>query len=157
MKRYYLPLSLLLLAACASGPSNDFQAGDAEAAIRKADAAFEAGARAGDANVLANTYAADAVLLPPNMPMIRGRDAIHTFWSGLVGGVTSLDVSLNTTDVQQSGDLAVETGTYRLQMTPKNATAAVNDEGKFLIAWRKIDGQWKIVRDMFSSDAAPAH
>lgn len=148
--------SLIVFAACASRPSADFQSGDAENAIRKADAAFSTAARAGDANALADTYAADALLLPPNMPMLRGREAIRAFWSGLLGSASAVDLTLNTTEVQQSGDLAMEMGQYRLHMTPKNATTPVNDEGKFLLAWRKVDGQWKIARDMFSSDMPPA-
>lgn len=150
--KYLLVGSLVLFCACASRPSSEFQAGDAESAIRKADAAFEAGARAGDANVLASAYTADAVLFPPNAPMMRGRDAILAFWSAFLGSASNVDLTLTTTDVQQSGDLAVETGQYRLHMTPKTAAAPIIDEGKFLLAWRKVDGQWKIVRDMFNSD-----
>ena len=144
--------SLLLVCSCASRPSSDFQSGDAESAIRKADAAFEAAARSGDANALANTYTADGVLLPPNAPIMRGREAVRAFWSAFVGSATALDLTLMPTEVQQAGDLAVEMGQYRLHMTPKSASTAINDEGKYLVEWRKVDGQWKIARDMFNSD-----
>jgi uncharacterized protein (TIGR02246 family) len=149
--------SLLLVCACASRPSSDFQAGDAENAIRKMDSSFAMAARAGDATAMSEAYATDAVVLAPNMPVVRGRDAIRSFWSGYLGQFASFDLSLTPDDVQQSGDLAVETGHYRANMTPKNATAQVNDEGKYVVVWRKIDGQWKLTRDMFSSDLAPAH
>jgi uncharacterized protein (TIGR02246 family) len=157
MKTFAATCSLLLACACASQPSADFQAGDAEKAIRKADSDFVMAARSGDTTAIVNTYAPDAIVLASNTPMVHGREAIRSFWTGFLGQFASVDFSLTPDDVQQSGDLAVETGRYRANLTPKNATTPVNDEGKYVVVWRKIGGQWKMVRDMFSSDLAPAH
>ena len=149
-----LACSLFVVCACASQPSSDFQSGDAENAIRKANAELMTAFRSGDANAVANVYAADAMVLAANTPAVRSRDAIRTFFTHFLGGAASIDVTLTTSDVQQSGDLAVETGQYVLHITPKNAALPVTDQGKYLVAWRKIEGQWKITRDAFNSDLA---
>jgi ketosteroid isomerase-like protein len=149
--------SMLLVCACASRPSSDFQSGDAESAIRKAESGFMTAVRGGDVDAMTNLYASNAVLLPPNAPAMPNHDAIHAFWGGMMATASAVDLTLTTSDVQQSGDLAVETGQYVLHLTPKNATTPVNDQGKYLVAWRKVGGQWKMIRDAFSSDLPAPH
>jgi ketosteroid isomerase-like protein len=155
MRRLFIP-GILLLAACATQPSGDFQAGDAETAIKRHNAAFGAAVKAGSASDLEALYGDTAVLLPPNMPATRGRAAIGQFWGGMLAtGAATLELTAD--DVMQQGDLAVETGRYALVLTPKGATTNVNDNGKYIVVWRKIGGDWKIVRDIYSSDLpAPA-
>jgi len=138
-------LAALLLAACASMPAND-----AEQAIRKADADFATNARAGNAAALAAFYADDAVLMPPNAPAFRGPEAIRQFWGGfLATGQIGLDLTVDK--VTQSGDLATEIGRYEITITPKGA-APIHDKGKYIVAWRRTGGTWKIFGDIFNSD-----
>lgn len=158
MKRVIGIAILSLLSACGSSKvSSDFQPGDAEAGIRRTNAGFQTAMRAGDIDAVMSAYAADAMLLPPNMPGMSGPAAIRQFWSGYLSQGT-VDLTLTTDDIQQSGDLAVETGHYVARLTPKAAGAMpVNDNGKYMVVHRKIGGQWRILRDMFSSDLAPVH
>jgi ketosteroid isomerase-like protein len=96
-------------------------------------------------------YADDAVLMPPNAPAFRGRDAIRQFWSGLLGmGKIEAEIAADT--VVQSGDLATEVGHFALTITPPNAPAPVKDRGKYVITWRRTGGQWKAIYDIFNSD-----
>jgi ketosteroid isomerase-like protein len=54
-----------------------------------------------------------------------------------------------------SGDLAVETGTYAMTIIPKNGNA-VADKGKYIHVWKKsVDGSWKVVRYVPTSDIPP--
>jgi len=61
----------------------------------------------GDAAAIAAFYTDDAVVMPPNSQMIKGRKAIEEFWKGAMGmGVRS--IQLDTLDVQSGTDLAYE-------------------------------------------------
>lgn len=146
MKRLVV-FAALALAGCASMPSTS---NDAESAIRKMDAEFSAAARAGNVDGMMAIYAADAVLMPPNLPAFRGRDAIRQFWSGFLAAGT-IDATVAPDTVWQSGDMATELGHYELTITPKGA-APIHDKGKFVLTWKKIDGQWRAAADIFNSD-----
>lgn len=144
MKRLFSAAAILLAAACASSRiSSDFQSGDAEAAIRAANARFTTNARNGDVPKLVDEfYAADATLMAPGAPAFKGRDNIKKVMSALIG--TGLAVTFTTDEVMQSGDLAVERGRYDL---------AKRESGKYIVVWRKINGTWQAVDDIFNADA----
>jgi uncharacterized protein (TIGR02246 family) len=109
---------------------------------------FEAGARSGNVEQMVSIYADDAVLMPPNMPSLTGREAIAKFWSGMLQGGT-VDVDLIMEDFQVAGDVAVERGRYEVK-------SPVTDSGKYMLLLRKSRGKWLIATDIFnSSQAAP--
>ncbi|HKS22271.1 MAG TPA: DUF4440 domain-containing protein [Thermoanaerobaculia bacterium] len=145
MKKIAL-LAALLVAACASMPGSD-----AEQAIRKMDEEFSAAARAGNVDGMMAIYADDAVLMPPNFPAFRGRDAVRQFWSGFLAA-GQIDATVAADRVIQSGDLAVEIGHYNLKITPKGGGAPIEDNGKFTLTWQRRGGQWKGIYDIFNSD-----
>jgi uncharacterized protein (TIGR02246 family) len=148
-----LVISVILIAACGSSQmSSDSQSGDAESAIRQADVAVATAMRTGDMDAIANSYTTDATFMPPNMPAAHGQGPIRTSWSGFLGQFSSTDVTLTPDDVQQSGNLAVETGRYMVHVVPKGTTTPVTDSGKYVVVWKKVDGRWKIYRDIFNSD-----
>lgn len=152
MKRL-LAISVLLLAACGSSQmSSDYQSGDAENYIKQADVAFATAMRTSDMDAIANMYTADATFMPPNMAAAHSQSGVRTAWSGFLGQFSSTDITLTPDDVQQSGDLAVETGRYMVHVVPKGTTTPVTDSGKYVVVWKKIDGRWRIFRDIFNSD-----
>ena len=154
MKRTLIVIAIFF-AACATRPSRDFQSGDAEAVIHRASADFTRAVNAGNVDAIVSAYGDSAVLMPPNAPAFRGKDSIRKFWSGFLA-IGKFDGSLVTDDVIQSGDLAVETGHYELTITPKGSTTTVKDSGKYLVAWQKVDGKWRIERDIFNSNLPAA-
>ncbi|HEV7487601.1 MAG TPA: DUF4440 domain-containing protein [Thermoanaerobaculia bacterium] len=154
MKRFILATTAAILTACSSSPriSLEYSAGDAENAIRRANADFAANARAGNAQTLINNfYAPDAVVMAPNMPALRGRDAIQQFWTGFLA-TGSVDLALTSETVTQpSSDVAVETGRYDLSLRPASGQA-IKDAGKYMVLWKKSNGRWWAVDDIFNSD-----
>src|SRR6266542_3517446 len=111
MKRLAV-LGTLLLAACASMPSND--AGEA---IRSMSRDFGTAAGSGNVDAMMSIYADDAVLMPPNLPAFRGRNAIRQFWSGFLGA-GKIEATLTPDNIMQSCDMATEVGHYALSITP---------------------------------------
>ena len=122
---------------------------DIESANREIGKAFSSG----DISALAAFYTEDAVVLPPNSQMIRGRKAIEEFWKGAVGmGVRS--IQLNTIDVQSSGDLAYEIGNATMQIQPQGGSAS-RETVKYVVVWkRQPDNSWKLAVDIWNSSSA---
>jgi len=150
MKRTHIVVAIALILGCMSAFADD-----ADKSIRAAVKAMEAGVLAGDADKTVAMYAADATLMPPNEPAVKGIDAIRKWFGGmLAAGKVKLDI--NVDDVLVSGDLAVERGNWALNMVPNGATTAVTDRGKYIVVWQKRDGKWQAVNDIFNSDVAPA-
>ena len=158
-----LALGVLMLSACtfggpASGDSSPAELTDGDlAAIRAADSAFMAAANAGDVDALAAVYTNSAMLLPPNFPPQRGREAIRKFWDGFLQAYTvKFDIGSDT--IEGRGDLAYNVGHYRFTAVPKaRSEPGMADEGKFVeILKKQPDGSWKYVVDMYSSNLAPS-
>ncbi|MCI0457560.1 MAG: SgcJ/EcaC family oxidoreductase [Gemmataceae bacterium] len=126
-----------------------------EAAIRALDANWGKVATAGDGNAIAALYAADATVMPPMEPAVKG-DAIKKYFVDLTTNFSG-PFEINTASVEGRGDLAYATGTYRSSLTPKKGGKAVVEEGKYLEVLKKQpDGSWKIVYDIWNPNAAPA-
>ena len=150
-------IAVLLLTACASSNLNDVQPGDADRAVAGSNARFTADTTAGNIDRMMSFYSDSAVVMPPNEGPVSGRDAIRQFWTGMLGAYSVSDFKLITDDVTQSCDLAAERGHYDLTMTPKAGGPAMHDVGKYVVVRRKVNGQWKAVTDMFSSNMAVPH
>ena len=108
----------------------------------------------GDAASLAALYIQDGTLLAPNLPIITGRQGIQDFFAGARGaGMTG--ITLQALEVGHDGDLAYEIGTAVVDIQPSGGQPA-KDVGKYVIVCkRQADGSWKMITDMFSSDAPP--
>jgi uncharacterized protein (TIGR02246 family) len=150
MKRARGVFAVVFILCCLSAFAHDD-----EKAIREAVKSMEAGIVAGDAERAAAMYASDAMLMPPNEPAVKGADAIRKWWGGMLG-VGKAKLAINIEKLTVSGDLAVDVGTWDLSLVPTGATTAVNDHGKYIVVWRKRDGKWQAVNDIFNSDVAPA-
>lgn len=147
-------VGLLLITACSYSvhPSSDYVAGDAENAIRARNRTFMAGVAAGNVNEMMTIYSEEAVLLPPNAPAQRGPAAIRQFWTGFLA-TGKFTLNLIPDDIQQSCDMATEIGRYEVTVVPAGTTATVKDGGKYVVSWRKVNGEWRAFADIFNSDA----
>ena len=127
-------------------------------AIDQVNADFVAGFKAGDVAKLVAYYDADATVMPNGMPAAHGSAEIQKTLGEFLGAYTITDFQLTTTDVTVKEDMAIETGTSRMVIQPKQGGGqATTDVGKYVVVWKKqADGSWKLWRDIFNSDAAPA-
>jgi len=122
-----------------------------EQAIRKMDETWVSAAMRGDAATIANFYAPDAVFLIPNAPPAEGPKAIGEAWKGLIS-LPDLTLNYRATriDVAASGDLATAIGTYDFAFSGKGGQ--FRDEGKYVVVWQKLDGEWKVIADIYNSN-----
>ena len=114
--------------------------------ITVANEAFMAAFDGGDAAGVAALYTEDGKLLPPNMDVMSGREAIQAFWQGAMDmGVQSAELKI--AEVEGHGDTAIEVSRYTLC----GAGGQVLDKGKYIVIWKREAGQWKLHRDIFNS------
>ena len=109
----------------------------------------------GDADGVANLYAEDAVLMAPGAPAAVGKAAIRSFIAGDIPNTKAAGLTLNGADITGvgvSGDLGWLTGTF----TVTDSAGTTVDSGKYLSLFRRINSEWKLIRDIWNSDAAPA-
>jgi len=175
--RHMLALSsaALLFAAACSPPSDSAEstpgatgsaAGTlAEPTLTEARAAIDATNQkavaamlAGDAVTASAHYADDAVVMMPGMTRMNGHAEIEAGFKGMMESMKVNAAQFTTNDVTLGGDLAVETGTFSMTTTMKNAKPTT-EQGEYLTVWkRQTDGSWKIIRDINNADpvATPA-
>jgi len=123
-----------------------------EAELRAADIAWSETAGKKDVDAVAGFMTDDGATLPPNEPAAKGKDAVKKGWANLLG-LKDVSVKWAPTQVEVAGssDIGYTNGTYELSFTdPKGSK--VNDKGKYLEVWKKVDGKWKCYLDMYSSD-----
>ena len=119
-------------------------------AIEKENAKFGEVFRQGDAGAVSTLYTEDAMLLPPNLDMIQGKEGIEAFWSGAMQmGVK--DVVLSTVNLVGMGDFICEIGKYKLTIQPEGQEA-FEDDGKYLVIWKQTEeGNWKLHIDIWNT------
>ncbi len=97
----------------------------------------------GDAAAAAALYTEDGKFLAPNADFLSGRDAI--LQAAIDGGIKGLNLS--TLEFEVHGETAHEVGTYELVADG----GAVADSGKFIVIWKRVDGSWRLHRDMINT------
>lgn len=142
-------LAILATLACAPAQSTD-TAADEQAIRGKVDGLNEALTSQND-SAIALLYDSNAVVLPPGRPRVVGRPAIRAFFAEIWPLKATL--TLAAAAVQVTGDLAIEEGTWNWTMP--SPRGEVRDHGKYLVTWRRVDGDWLIARDIWNSDAPP--
>ena len=119
--------------------------------IQGVDETYEKAVANRDIDAIVALYTGDGFFLPPNSPIAQGSDAIRAVIQAYFdAGVVSLD--LETTVLDNQGDVVVEVGRYRLGLEPPGADP-VTDVGKYLQVFkRQADGSFLIAYDCFNSD-----
>ncbi len=101
-----------------------------------------------DAAGLAALYTEDAQLLPPDAEIVSGRAAIQEFFAR-ENPPGSAGIEIATIETRVFGDYAYRQGTVRFQGPDGEAVSA----GKFIGLWKKADGEWRIYRDIWNTNA----
>ena len=130
-------------------------AADESGRIRSGTASWMQSFNSGNAGAVAALYAEEGVLMPPNAPLARGTVAIKEAVAKEIAGAkkSGMTLSQGTLDeINVIGDMAWHSGSYLV----KDKAGKQLDAGKFLEVWEKKNGKWRIVRDIWNSDAAPA-
>lgn len=144
-------VSIILIIGCQNNPGVDIVAEANK--IRQLDSLWLEAMVAKDIEKSAGFFASDGVLMPNQSASITGREKIQE-WFGLwlPDPNVSSTFKPETIEVSASGDIAYDRGTFHYLM--ENKSYRVEDSGKYLIVWKKIENEWKAILDMSNSNLA---
>jgi uncharacterized protein (TIGR02246 family) len=101
---------------------------------------------------LALLYAEDAVWMPQNSPVIKGRAAIEAAFTERYKGPGVLRFTGTASAI--SGTLAFVAATYTVTV-PAEGGATVSFPAKALTVFKRVGNDWKIAYDMQNADQPP--
>jgi uncharacterized protein (TIGR02246 family) len=121
-------------------------------ALEAARRTFIAAMKRGDFTALAALYAEDAIVVPQTSEIRRGSTAIRKFFRNWLSSTKVREFEVTTEDLRLDGNTAYTVGTYRMSCEDASGER-ISDEGKYLIVYeRGPNGEWRIARDMSSSN-----
>jgi ketosteroid isomerase-like protein len=143
-------ISAVVLGSC-SPPQPDL------AGLKKTVDAYNAasteGMLSGNTEKILTYYDDNVMEMPPNMPAIKGREAVKAFQESMSKtGMKFNKVTFTTTELQAGGKVGYEVGTYDMTITMA-PMGEMQDAGKYIALWnQQADGSWKLHAEMWSSD-----
>ncbi len=147
----------ILLAGCAAETSEQIDLEAERAAILEIWPQYTSSLNSGDIDSWISLWTDDGVQMPPNEPLLNGRDQIRTRNKAVLDRFIFDMRSINIEEVSIAGDWAFAWGTYSATLTPKEGSETIPIDGKYMtIFQKKSDGSWKIHRDIFNSNVPPA-
>ncbi len=135
-------------------PAPDTRAAD-EAAIRQADIAWAKTGEMKDLEAQMEFYTDDPIpiMMPPNMPLASGKEAILKVLGPLYDRPDfAVTWRPGKVEVARSGDIGYVLGTYEMTWNDPEGNPRT-DKGKYIEIWKKqADGSWKVAVDIINSD-----
>jgi uncharacterized protein (TIGR02246 family) len=136
-----IALPLLLSVGSATAPPSDIRE-----VIEEGNQQWSIAFSTGDSAALAAMYTPNAQLFPMHSEVVSGREAIQQFWQGVMAsGVKG--ATLTTLEVDEQGETVYEVGQYEL----RGEGHKVLDHGKYVVVWKRTQGQWRLHRDIWNS------
>lgn len=129
------------------------QHSDARQQIGEANARFAEAFARGDAETACQVYTDDAMVMPPDAEIVRGRPAITEFWRAVMGaGVKSADLTTIELEVV-SEDTAYEIGRVDLTIVPEGGQQ-IQQPAKYVVVWKRGEQGWKWHVDIWNNSPA---
>jgi ketosteroid isomerase-like protein len=125
-----------------------------EVAARKVSQDWVSACNTKNLDDLVDLYLADAIVLRPNVPPIRGTSSIREFFFSVLDAGLG-EVELEPLRVELVGDVAYEAGRCKM-LVPVAMGKRREERGKYLTVLTRQAGEWKIVSDCWSSDLSLA-
>jgi uncharacterized protein (TIGR02246 family) len=138
-----------------AAPKVDKQA--EEKTIREIGQKWVAMFAAKDTSGMAALFAEDGYEMPPNTQAMKGPDEVRKGTGAMLRTTKDFKLTFepSTVIVADAGDLAAERGTYKLSFTGPRGKK-IEDHGNYVTVWKKVDGQWKVLSDINSSEVQGA-
>jgi len=105
-----------------------------------------------DADGITCYMAEDAILMPPNVSKIVGRQQINTWIRQFFELFSMTELSVPEREIMITGDWAFEVTQYDWTIIPKGGDEAVRDQVNWIGIWRRLtDGTWVQTRGIWNS------
>lgn len=126
-----------------------------EQTIREIDAAWARALGRKDLDRVMSNYAEDASFLPPDEPIVVGRERIREWFAKRVT-LPGYSATFAPTTVRVAGsrDIAYELGTFRVSLEDPAGKPVIHI-GKHLVTWEKRGGRWQVTAESINRDSPP--
>lgn len=153
-------LSLVLALGSAGCASENVDVDAEQRGLLEADrAAYRGFSDSGfSVDALLSGFADDVVFLPPEAPMVEGREAVRAFVSQYTKAPGfAIEWRPTKVEVSRSGDIGYTIGTEEITVNDVDGKP-VTTQGKYVTIWKKDEaGKWMVIADMFSTDSPARH
>jgi len=119
--------------------------------INKNISAFSKAYMDGDIEGLVNMYTEDGKIFPNNRKIMSGKTDLLSYWA-IPEGVKILHHKVTPSEIYIENNIAYDYGYYEGKTFTKDKEE-VSWQGKYIIIWKKIDGEWKIYLDIWNNVA----
>ena len=118
--------------------------------IRELDRQWLDACTAGDLDRVMSYFAPGAIEMQDGQPPIEGLDAIRAWFESwlFTEGLTSM-FEPDVIEVAASSDMAVDRGHWQVVMQTDDGPHV--EQGNYVVIWRKMNGEWKVVLDITNS------
>lgn len=148
MKKILLTTLLAVAITAVSGQELIGNKNDIDAILKNIKA-FSGYVMAGDHESIGAAYTEDAKIFPERSDIVEGRKAVTGYWTRPAGVETSYH-KITPSEIKVIGDEAYDYGYYEGKTKRANGSES-SWKGKYIIVWKKVDGNWKIYLDMWSA------
>jgi ketosteroid isomerase-like protein len=98
----------------------------------------------------------DAVLMPPNEPVLKGKAAVRVWYDQLLTQLRTSSLTITDREVLMGGEWATELAAFEWTLVPVAGGPAVIDRGSYVQVWhRDADGRWLFSRELWNSTTPP--
>jgi len=110
----------------------------------------------GDASGVAELHSDDALVMPPNIDMVKGKISIKKVISdGISAGAT--DLAFTTINMYGNEEFVTEVGRYSLNVK-NEGEILMSDSGKYIVLWEQVSkNNWLMKADIWNSDLPIKH
>jgi len=134
---------------CTKRNNNDDNLKQQEAAIVKAANAFSKAVMDGNIEGIMAGYTKDAKIFPNTLNILSGED-LKRYWTPRDNGYKTVHHKITPKEVRFFGDYAHDYGHYEGK-TQKPDGSIDEWKGKYVVIWKKEDGQWKMYLDIWNA------
>jgi uncharacterized protein (TIGR02246 family) len=150
-------LVLFVAVACSGAPSAErsdrasLQAGVDSAANRLLRAL-----RTNGSDSLMALMADDAVLMPPNEAVLKGKAAVRAWYDQFLTQLRTSNLTITDREVLVGGEWATEIAGFEWTLIPVAGGPPTTDRGSYMQVWhREPDGRWLFARELWNSTVPP--
>ena len=105
----------------------------------------------GDASGVADLHVDEAIVMPPHIDLVKGKEAIKEVISDEISAGAT-DLVFTTLDMYGNEDYVTEVGRFSLNIKD-NGKIVMNDSGKYIVLWEQVSkNNWLMKADIWNSD-----
>ena len=110
----------------------------------------------GDASGVAELHTNDALVMPPNIDMVKGKISIKKAISDEISAGAT-DLAFTTINMHGDEEFVTEVGRYSLNVKNEGKTL-MSDSGKYVVLWEQVSkNNWLMKADIWNSDLPIKH